>query len=279
MVGSPRIRATVVAAVVVCLAAGSATANTVSIPLINPSFEEDPAPDGAGVPGAFGWSPPYTNPDPLFSLYTWNPNNVQFPGTTGSPGTLPSPADGTQYLTNVSTVANRDTLATQLTASTLQPHKIYTLTVAFGSPLDRIMDGFALGFVDATAGAEITEGDYSGYPPNVPLVGRDANGDLSPAPTGLWADVSFSINSDDYLGKNGYAAGDGIGVFIDLGAGACADNVRLTMTDVPEPSVFVLLATGFIGTAICVWRKQPEVANLIPTPLRGWAYPDRARAA
>jgi hypothetical protein len=245
------------------VAVGTAMADTISIPLINPSFEQNAAPDGGGVPYALGWVPavypgPYTGP------YTWNPNNLQFPNTTGSPGTLPSPADGTQYLTDIyTTVDGPDTVAIQGTAAapvfTLLPHKIYTLTVAAGSPLDRIMDGFRLAFADTAYGGVIADYDYDGSLPNVPLVvGRDVNGNLSPAPTGLWADVSLSINSDDYIRPPGFGivAGDGMSVSIELGPGACVDNVRLTVTDVPEPSTLALLAVGALVAGAYVWRNQ-----------------------
>ncbi len=258
--------ATVASAVVVWMAVGTATADTVPIPLDNPSFEEDPAPDGGGVFGAFGWQiPPNT-------LSTWNPNNFQFPNTAGGPGTLPSPADGTQCLMNTMSVAGDDVFAIQGTVATpvfkLLPHKTYTLTAAFGSPLDRIMDGFALGFLDPTAGGPVEEGEYLGFPPNVPLVGRDANGDLSPPPTGLWADVSFSVNSDDYIGLRGVnglvAAGDNMSVMIELGAGACADNVRLTATDVPEPSSLILQCAGALVALAYAWRAPRQ---RVPTGL------------
>jgi hypothetical protein len=230
--------------------------------LINPSFE-DPPPGEVWpfsrwiVPG--GQSDSVGDGSQNSAVTGWigvggpgfverNPTSAEFPGAAGN-GALPSPADGSQAAFNSSTsnknVAVLDDPQVQ-PAITLQPHKIYTLTVAFGQALnDPVGLGHFAGF-----GLEVmpTEGSLISLTPSPADY---------PAP-GTFKDFVLQFNSDDYIGstRNGPWAGDGLLVSLILGAGTYADNVRLDVSDVPEPSMLVLLASGLIGLSAYGWRRR-----------------------
>jgi len=218
----------------VALCAGTASAT--AVPLINPSFEDPPV--GEAVTGWIGGP----------GFVECNPTSEEFPGAAGN-GALPSPADGSQAAFNTSTsdtdIAVLDDPQVQ-PAITLQADKIYTLTVAFGQALnDPVGLGYFAGF-----GLEVTT-------LNGALINLTPSPADYPAP-GTFKDFVLQFNSDDYIGssKNGPWAGDVLRVGFILGAGTYADNVRLDISDVPEPSMLVLLASGLIGLSAYGWRRR-----------------------
>jgi hypothetical protein len=62
--------------------------------------------------------------------------------------------------------------------------------------------------------------------------------------------------STDEYGNPECAAGDSLLVVIELGAGGAVDNVRLTASEVPEPSTLVSLAAAAVGLLAYAWRKR-----------------------
>jgi hypothetical protein len=73
-----------------------------------------------------------------------------------------------------------------------------------------------------------------------------------------FGDISLSINSNDYIGQGDIAAGDNMTIGLVLGGGVCFDNVRLTATDVPEPSTLLLLAAGVLGLLLYARQRRRQ---------------------
>jgi hypothetical protein len=242
----------VVVLAALAVSVGSVQAASITIP--NFSFQSNSATDGLTSTGHASWNN-VTGSD-SWSL-TFNPANAQFAGATGTPGTLPGTADGDQCLVAVGGTA---VLLCNLSGggvATFQAHKNYTLTVAFGTALDRDFGDSNIGFIDITSGGAIATCED----PQKNLPGYSYNAWNR---SGTFTDVSFSINSDDYIvpgaesgNEDGYIAeGDAITLMLLIGSGVCMDNVRLTVADVPEPSTLALLAAGLIGMLAYGWRKH-----------------------
>jgi hypothetical protein len=141
----------------VCGIAAAGTPTSITVP--NYSFESHVVSDGSYT----------TVPSSNNCLQIINPLDAQFSGATGSPGTLPSPADGSQCMFNNATVANSDVAfvmggTANYSFATLEAHKKYVITSAVGSPADGVLFGnFALILTDYTAGG-VTIGPTRGMP-------------------------------------------------------------------------------------------------------------------
>jgi hypothetical protein len=231
-------------------------ANASSVALVDPSFEANVQPDGGMVPfDNVGLEAP-TGGDWLAldtNVVIWRPTSADFPALAG--GSLPAPAAGQQCVLNI---GDQDSGIGQILPGFLQPHKIYTLTVAFGSPLTYGFTDDALAFAyedatDPTTGNLLQNQNTPIYPPPLP---------------GTFKDQSFTIHTDDYIvpgaqpgdtdeyGNPVCAAGDNLVIFIELGTGSALDNVRLTVSDVPEPSTLMLLAGAGFSLLAYAWRKR-----------------------
>ncbi len=207
------------------------------VPVPNGSFEQDVTADGTtlspptyptswlAVDGTLLDPPVSSNPA---NAAVWNPTGAAFAAAGGN-GTLPGTAQGSQCLTNVATTWNNDVdvvNGADAPICTLVPNRVYTITVALGSPSNaKIYDGQSIGFVDIDAQAAIATHD------DIFPAGRDWSNMKG---WGTFGDISFSINSNDYIGKNGIAANDNMGVVLAVGAGVCFDNVRVSYYDLSQ---------------------------------------------
>jgi hypothetical protein len=239
-------------------------ANASSVALVNPSFEDpavsdpggtvEPTPDNSPFGQSIGgWGTFDQN------VVIWRPTSADFPALAG--GSLPGPAAGQQCLLSI---GDMDSGVAQLVQGiTLQPHKIYTLTAAFGSPLTMGFtdNDLAFGYQDPTDPTGMTGGELGADD------GPNSSGQPIPAP-GAFVDNHYTIYSDNYIvpgavpgstdeyGNPLCAAGDNLVVVVELGPGGALDNVRLTVSDVPEPSTLVSLATAAVGLLAYAWRKR-----------------------
>ncbi len=238
-------------------------ANASSVALVNPSFEDPALSDGEMLEptqdnSAFGQSVGgWWTFD--MNVVIWRPTSADFPAVES--GALPAPAADQQCLLNIS---NADSGIGQILPGLLQPHKIYTLTVAFGSPN-------TYGFTDdALAFAYEDPTDPTGMTGNLL---QNQNTPIYPPPLpGTFKDQSFTINTDDYIvpgaqpgdtdeyGNPVCAAGDNLVIVIELGAGGALDNVRLTVSDVPEPSTLALLTGAGFSLLAYAWRRRRRTA-------------------
>ena len=69
----------------------------------------------------------------------------------------------------------------------------------------------------------------------------------------------MTIYTDDILKtvqSDGPIVGNNLYVGVIIGTGTYADNVRLDISEVPEPSTLVLLASGLVGLLAYAWRKR-----------------------
>ncbi len=243
-------------------------ANATSVALANASFEEPAVPDGGMSAPTFDPSSPFGYSLPGWGTFDtnvviWNPQNADFAGATGSPGTLPASAAGSQCLLNI---GDGDSGVAQIVAGiTLQPHMQYTLTAAFGSPLTMGFtdNDLAFAYQDPSDPTGLTGGELGADD------GPNSSGQPIPG-AGKFVDNHFTINSDTFIvpgavpgstdeyGNPECAAGDSLLVVIELGAGGAVDNVRLTAvsTVVPEPSTLVSLAAAAVSLLAYAWRKR-----------------------
>ncbi len=233
---------------------GPASADAVQ--LTNPSFEQDAVADGAMTTDVTGW----TNYSDDQNLVTWNPQDADFPGATGSPGTLPATASGSQCLLNI---GDSDEILIQALPGIIQPHETFTLTVAFGNPktYGYTDNALAFGFQDPT--------DLSGQTGELLQNNNRSITKDTTLPPGSFKDQSYTLKTDDFIqpgapgdtdefGNPICVAGDSLILAIELGAGGAIDNVRLDLTSpvVPEPSTFVLAAIGTAALLGYGWRRR-----------------------
>jgi hypothetical protein len=221
-------------------------AHVMSIPVVNFSFEandEQPsATDGAWTTTIANWTT-----DNTALIVVRNPTDSQFAGTAGD-GALPAPANGIQALCNMSMsdTGQLKSLALDIPAlwqdgtplgngvGGLQHGITYTLTVSIGQALDSTAPpaNTSIGFGTPTFSQNLIYNFGSwigGY-----------------HPTGGFEDLTFSLNFDNLLESGGgvfapVSVGDPIALNLTLGPGVFVDNVRVSITDVPEPTTLCLL--------------------------------------
>jgi hypothetical protein len=226
-----------------------ALADTVNIPLTDPSFEDNPVAYGATSTNGIVvneedqtqntfWTQAF-QADPDHGDVIWNPTTASF--LKDGSGNLLAPASGSQCLYVTGDYTNTVALYQYVPLSGgIQPDATYTCTVAFGLPAGVGGAGYAISLNDDDADTlAYVNPDTSGRIP-----ADQKFHDVSATFTGAWV----LANCPNGIGENLYLAvvGDG---------GMCIDNVRLTMTTVPEPSTLVLLTAGLLSLLAYARRR------------------------
>ena len=214
------------------------TAHAVALSLTNPSFESNSAADGATSSSHSGWTKyAFSNG----AAVTWNPTSASFSGADGS-GSLPSPAAGSQCLW-----VTGEPDFYQSAGVTIAADKVYTLTVAVGSPLD---EAHAFSYY----GIELWDSSGTSIVKNWGNSTNSTNPNVATY-SGLFYDESVSFSTASGSGNTGYI-GNTLVVYLS-GDSVALDNVRLTVTTVPEPGGAMLLSTGaIVGLLVCVWQVR-----------------------
>ena len=192
------------AALILVVAAFGVGRTDASVP--NPSFEQDVVGDGSTVSPPTGWFVAGGTPS---NAAVWNPTSADF-STAGGNGVLPGTAQGSQCFTNVATTWSNDVdviTSPSTPVCTLVADREYTVTVSLGSPSSaKIYDGQSIGFIDISAGKALATHD------DIFPAGRDWSNMKG---CGTFGDISFTIKSNDFIGKNGILAGQNLGVVLD----------------------------------------------------------------
>lgn len=223
-------------ALAVMVVAFVAAARATDLTLSNSGFQTDAVADGEpSTTTPTDWNPA---PGTTGTGVVWNPTSSSFLGANGN-GSLPSPAAGSQCLW-VTGEPNLYQLYGML-VSPIQANKVYTLTAAVGAPLDRDFGYFGIYMAGATL-----SGNYLEVASNSGSTGIEDR-------SGLFYDKSASFNT----GPGGSTGAVGRYLVVTLGGDRAAyDNIRLTVSDVPEPGAVMLLTTGtLVGLLACVWRR------------------------
>ena len=183
-----------------------------AVSVTNPGFEDTVYGDQGSGAGTAGWVQGNGG--------TYNPQDAQFTGTTGAPGTIPGTGDGTQiaYMNGSSPMYQ--------SVGTIASDTVYELTVAIGQRAD-------LGWANLTI--ELRATDQNGT-----ILAGDIY-DAADAPDGTFSDVTISFDSSIHPGEVG---NDLVISFRSAGVQALYDNVRLTETPIPEPGSLALLGLG-----------------------------------
>jgi hypothetical protein len=251
----------------IVLFAGSTRAHVMSIPVANNSFEASSSQpfvaDGELTTTIADWATVAP------SLVVRNPTSAEFASAAGN-GTLPTPAEGSQALYNTSTSDDGWLTGTALSIPAtwqdgtpigngtggLQHGITYTIMVAIGEALDSppfsvVVDlhtpGFGYGAIHYSDSYFLVPDPNSGS-----FIRRH--------PTGDFEDFAVTCNFDAFLDSGGVNVGDSISTAIMLQPGAYVDNVRLTISDVPEPCSLVLLGIGVAGLFAYAWRWRRKAA-------------------
>jgi hypothetical protein len=163
-----------------------------------------------------------------------NPLDAQFPGTTGSPGTLPATGDGTNYFF---IGLGHDGFGWQ-TVATVQSNTIYTLTVAVGNTLSA--DG-GHGSINLLSGT---------FPGGTAL--GSAPVDSTVITPGSFADTTLVLTNGQHGGKPLTILLQGTGL---SGTELIYDNVRLDATPAPAAATALVPAASpstnvYVGTMV-----------------------------
>ncbi len=223
----------------ICLAVSgvflATAAQATDLTLSNPSFEYNSVSDGATSTTHTYWGTGGSG-----TGVTWNPTSSSFDGADGS-GDLPSPAAGSQCIWATGKPGLYQ--AYSMFTYSIEADKIYTLSVAVGAPKDRDFGYYGL----FLSGADLTTQDYS-------IAASASGSDGIVNHSGLFYNKSVSFNT----GSSGRSDLVGRALIVTLdGDQAAYDNVRLTVSSIPEPSAILLLAMGTLaGLCACVWRRM-----------------------
>ena len=140
------------------------TSANASVNVLNPSFEDTVYVDQGSGTGTANWV--------NGSGGTYNPQDGQFTGTTGAPGTIPGTGDGTQvaYMNGSNPMYQN--------VGTIEATSAYELTVAIGQRLDLNWSNLTVELrADSQAGTVLASDVF----------------DAADAPDGTFSDVSISF--------------------------------------------------------------------------------------
>jgi alpha-tubulin suppressor-like RCC1 family protein len=146
--------------------APSFSAKAVPIPVPNHSFEQPAQADGSWTIGDTGnatavpsWTISAAPGHDYFKAGVQNSTSIWYPGTTGSPGLLPSPADGLQF-GYLNTPGGFGSSLTSGNLAAVVPSATYTLTVAVGRRIDVNSGRYTLRIL--AGGATVASTEFSG---------------------------------------------------------------------------------------------------------------------
>jgi hypothetical protein len=190
-----------------------------------------------------------------------------FQGTQAAlvyPGSYAGPTGAVPFLSlnPVTTVANGGTGG----VGTIAKNATYTLTLAIYAPAGANASSFQL--LATTQAADTNSYQYGSGAPGDPVTTGPSpfpvittagvlasSGSINGGTTGSGF-TDYTISFDTLHGHNAALLGDGLTIGFNLGAGAYADNVRLTeLAVVPEPSTWALMLAGLAGLFIVGRRK------------------------
>jgi hypothetical protein len=237
-----------------------AVADTVNIPLTDPSFENTPLAAGGtssdpidcsgNIEYNTWWTEGYSYSDA--NPVVWHPTTSSFPGGLNYPagsGYPASPASGSQCL--MMTDIGEAVYQYVPIPGGVQADATYTLSVAIGSPKD-----FGHGGYTIAINSDDGNNDSLLYD-NDDVLGK------VPQNTGLFYQKTVTLtgayieeNYPDAMGGNLFIAFYGEGGGGPDRGGLCFDNVQFTVTTpVPEPSTLALLAAAVVGLLAYGRRK------------------------
>jgi hypothetical protein len=210
------------------------------IPIMNSGFESPVLADGGFVESPFPWSFLET-----FDSRIFNPTNLQFAGTDGVNGPIPSPGDGSQVM-QLTDRAEVGSAGTNNNLALVLPNVIYNLTVAVGAQLDATPSSYEFD-IDVN-------GNYVAF-----VQGSDAV-------PGTFHDVSLKWTSPvDVAHDPRGLIGGFVGILLISTSNGTVDfdNVRLTYSAVPEPSCVMLALIGLVCSIALFSRRTQRAADSI----------------
>ena len=216
---------------------GAAFGQSSPVPVNNPSFETDVvATDGGTIPNATGWTTltgntfaPVVGTALTDTVATWNPTAAQITGATGLLG-VGTGMSGAQALLMQTSLVGLSGSISQTTGDVLTIGQTYTLTVAVGNPADLASVGFSLNLLSGTNTlASFTATDESGIPDGT-FTDETLTFVAGPAVAGLVnIPVTIVLSASPSIASN---------------SGVAFDDVRLSVSPVPEPTSLQAMAVG-----------------------------------